>query len=72
MPVPEGTRYRMTKDGVRLAFAPGGAVIEAKNMETGATHTAAEFKADARRKKKRGMSDKEMSDHMNRMIRGGR
>lgn len=39
-----------TKTGakVRLHFTPGGTVNEAKNTKTGATHTAAEFKADRR------------------------
>jgi len=50
MPLPKGTRYavKTTKSGkgVRLAFAPGGKVIEAKNLKTGKTHTPAEFKAD--------------------------
>ena len=45
MPLPKGTRYRMkhtSKGNVRLAFK-GNKVIEAKNMRTGATHTAGEF-----------------------------
>lgn len=37
---------------VRLHFTPGGTVNEAKNLESGATHTPAEFAAD--RKKKKG------------------
>lgn len=44
MPVSPGGRYRM-KNGVRLHFTKGGQVDEAKNMQTGATHTPAEFKA---------------------------
>lgn len=47
MPIPEGTRFRFRKGTkTRLAFSPGGEVVEAKNMKTGATHTAAEFAAD--------------------------
>lgn len=64
MPVPKGVRYRM-KDGVRLAFGPNGDVVEAKAMDSGATHTPAELKADAAKRKKR------MSHHMNKMMRGG-
>lgn len=54
MPLPEGTKYRTTKTpkgNVRLAFDRGGKVIEAKNMNTGATHTPAEFAAERRKKK---------------------
>lgn len=54
MPVPKSTRYAMkkTKKGmVRLAFS-GSKVIEAKNMKTGAKHTQAEFKKDAKKKRK--------------------
>lgn len=54
MPIP-GARYRMKpmKDGgyERLAFKDGN-VVEAKNMQTGAMHTPAEFAQD--RKKKKG------------------
>ncbi len=53
MPLGPGVRFRYAPGGkVRLAFR-GGKVIEAKNMKTGATHTPAEFAADAKRKKKR-------------------
>ena len=48
MPVGKG-RYRTVrtpKGPVRLHFTPGGAVDEAKNLKTGAVHSAAEFKAD--------------------------
>jgi len=38
------------KGMMRLAFK-NGKVIEAKNMKTGRTHTPAEFRADARRRK---------------------
>lgn len=57
MPLPEGTKYRY-KPGtkIRLAFLKGK-VVEAKNMKSGATHTHAEFKADARRKKSRSMHE---------------
>ena len=50
MPVPKGTKFRMTESGVRLAFNKGK-VIEAKNMKTGATHTQAEFKEDRKKNK---------------------
>lgn len=47
----KGARYRYKKGTkVRLAFK-GGKVVEAKNMETGATHTPAEFAADRKRSK---------------------
>jgi hypothetical protein len=52
VPLKGKVRYRYTKNGVRLAFR-GGKVVEAKNTDTGATHTEAEFKADEKRKKKR-------------------
>lgn len=59
MPLPKGTRYRVTRRGgkrIRLAFAPGaprkGATpIEAKNLETGATHTPAEMRRDRARRR---------------------
>lgn len=53
MPLPKGTKYRVTqtsKGPVRLAFK-GGAVIEAKNLKSGATHSQAEFKADRKKGK---------------------
>ena len=54
MPI-KGARYRVktTKTGkkVRLAFKEGE-VVEAKNLETGAKHTPAEFKADRKKAKK--------------------
>ena len=54
MPLPTGTRFRMTtRKGtkIRLAFRKGTTqVIEAKNMMTGATHTMAEFPKDRKRK----------------------
>ena len=58
MPI-KGARYRMKpnpKSGgfTRLAFKPGGSVVEAKNMKTGATHTPAEFARDRSRAGKRG------------------
>lgn len=53
MPLPKGTKYRFVKGTpMRVAFYKGH-VIEAKNMQTGKTHTHAEFKADARKKKKK-------------------
>jgi hypothetical protein len=51
----KGVRYRVvTKKGkkIRLAFR-GNEVVEAKNLETGALHSIAEFRADKKRKKKR-------------------
>jgi hypothetical protein len=55
MPVSkEKYRVTTTKTGkkVRLHFTSKGTVDEAKNLETGATHTAAEFKADRKKRKK--------------------
>lgn len=52
MPLPKGTRYGVTKSGVRLAFNKKGKVIEAKSLKSGKKHTQAEFKADAKKKKK--------------------
>jgi hypothetical protein len=62
MPVGKG-KYRVitTSSGekIRLHWTPGGKVNEAKNLKSGATHTPAEFKADAKKrkmnKKKKGM-----------------
>lgn len=54
MPTPKGTKYAVkqtAKGPVRLAFNKGK-VIEAKNMKTGSKHTMAEFKKDAKKKKK--------------------
>jgi hypothetical protein len=52
MPTGPG-KYRVTttKGGekVRLHITPGGAVDEAKNLKTGATHTPKEFAADRRK-----------------------
>ena len=54
MPLGKGVRYRVktTKSGkkVRLAFKGKGNVVEAKNLETGATHTPKEFAHDRVRK----------------------
>jgi hypothetical protein len=55
MPI-KNAKYAMkkTKKGnVRLAFVKGK-VVEAKNMKTGKIHTPAEFKADAKKAKKKG------------------
>jgi hypothetical protein len=52
MPLGPGVRFRVkqTKKGpVRLAFR-GNAVVEAKNLKTGKTHTASEFKRDRARR----------------------
>lgn len=55
MPLPEGTRFRVTKKGgkkIRLAFKAGtNQVIEAKNLKTGDTHTPKEFIKDAMKKR---------------------
>ena len=46
MPLGPGVRYRYKKGThIRLAFK-GNKVIEAKNTESGATHTPEEFAAD--------------------------
>ena len=48
MPI-EGARYRVITRGgkkIRLAFRGKGKVVEAKNLETGAIHTPAEFGRD--------------------------
>lgn len=50
MPLGPGVRYRYKRGTkIRLAFR-GGKVIEAKNMDTGATHTPSEFAADRKKK----------------------
>ncbi len=56
MPLPKGTQFGR-RGKVRLAFK-SGKVIETKNMETGETHTPAEF-AEDRRKPKASRSSKE-------------
>lgn len=51
MPIGPG-RYRVVTRGgkkVRLHFTPGGTVNEAKNLDTGATHTPEEFRRDRHR-----------------------
>lgn len=54
MPIPGGARYRYKKGThMRLAFQ-GNKVVEAKNMETGATHTPEEFREDRARSRRRG------------------
>jgi hypothetical protein len=65
MPLPAGTHYAMKKTSkgtVRLAYNKAGKVIEAKNMSTGKTHTPAEFKADAAKKKKKPMKKRPKND----------
>lgn len=56
MPVGKG-KYRVitTHSGqkIRLHFTPKGMVNEAKNLNTGATHTPAEFAADKKKKGKK-------------------
>lgn len=53
MPLGKGVRYRY-KEGtkIRLAFRGKKAVVEAKNMRTGKTHTSSEFKRDRVRGKR--------------------
>ena len=54
MPI-KGAKYatkKTSKGNVRLAFKKGK-VVEAKNMKTGKTHTQKEFKADAKKRKKK-------------------
>lgn len=54
MPLGPGVRYRFRPGtDIRLAFAPGGDVVEAKNTKTGATHTPAEFAADKKKARQR-------------------
>ena len=55
-------RYRVTKtrkgDKIRLAFSQAsGNVVEAVNLKTGKTHSPAEFAADRKKKKKRGLKE---------------
>jgi hypothetical protein len=50
MPLGPDVRYRYKKGSdVRLAFK-GNEVVEAKNMETGDTHTSSEFASEAHRR----------------------
>lgn len=49
MPFPKGTRYGVTKAGVRLAWNKAGKVVEAKSLKSGKTHTPAEFAADRKK-----------------------
>ncbi len=52
MPLPKGTKYRYKKGtDIRLAFTPGGKVIEAKNIKTKKTHTPGEFRRESKRKR---------------------
>lgn len=57
MPLGKNIRYRVktTPSGakIRLAFTKGGEVMEAKNLDTGATHTPQEFAEDRAQAKKR-------------------
>ena len=55
MPVSKGGKFRTvetSKGPVRLHFTKSGAVDEAKNLRSGATHSPAEFKADRKGKGK--------------------
>jgi hypothetical protein len=56
---------------VRLHFTAGGNVNEAKNMETGATHTPGEFAQDRKMLKKRKMKKMPNKPPMKRMKRMG-
>lgn len=62
MPTIKGANYNVkhTTKGKRVRLAwMGGTVIEAKNLDTGAKHTQAEFAADrARASKKLGKRGK--------------
>lgn len=54
MPVGKG-RYRVVTRGgekIRLHFTTGGRVNEAKNLDTGKTHTPAEFEKDKKKRRK--------------------
>ena len=51
MPLPKGTKFGVTKSGVRLAFNKKGKVIEAKSLKSGKVHTPKEFKQDAKIKR---------------------
>ena len=53
MPLPKGTKFGVTKSGVRLAYNKKGVVIEAKSLKSGKIHTPAEFKADRAKSKKK-------------------
>jgi len=59
MPLSQPVKYRVTRRGghkIRLAIVKGTRrVIEAKNIETGKTHTEAEFKQDRKRRLKHAM-----------------
>lgn len=51
----QGVRYRVVRRGgkkIRLAFRGKGTVVEAKNLETGATHTPHEFMMDRKKRRK--------------------
>lgn len=54
MPLGKNIRFRVTNKGgkkIRLAFDKGGNVVEAKNLQSGATHTPKEFARDRKRKR---------------------
>ena len=56
MPLGKGVRYRVVRRGgkkIRLALRGKKTVIEAKNLSTGATHTAAEFRQDRKKRRRR-------------------
>ena len=52
----KGVRYRVVRRGgkkIRLALRGKKTVVEAKNLSTGATHTAAEFRKHRKRKRRK-------------------
>ena len=56
MPLGKGIRYRVVRRGkkkIRLAFKGKGAVLEAKNLSMGATHTPSEVRKDRKKRRKR-------------------
>jgi hypothetical protein len=69
MPIP-GARYRTqtTKSGdkVRLAFRDGE-VVEAKNIDTGATHTPREFSAERARRREKASDRTRQAKHRGQM-----
>lgn len=58
MPLGPGVRYRVTRRNgkkIRLAFR-GNKVVEAKNLETGATHTEGDFEREGQKRALKKMS----------------
>jgi hypothetical protein len=72
MPLGPDVKYRFKKGThTRLAFAPGGKVIEAKNMQSGKTHTPAEFEED-REGKANDNAKEEKAEAQKRFFRKGK